>query len=233
MKIVVIIGTEVRGITYHLKEVFLENLRDVHDISEFYLPKDLPYFCTGCKLCILKGEQYCPHAKYTQPIWQAILEANLLVFVYPMYVLRAPGQVKAFLDHLVAYWTVHRPNPLMFEKQALIITQSIGAPNHPAQKDVETSLNWLGVSSIKKVGFGLMEGVIWNDLSKNRRDKIEKKLRLLSNEYLTIKPVTKSLKVKVIFFICKLMHQAVLKKEETVGYDNQYWIEKGWIKPKK
>ena len=53
MKIVVITGTEVKGVTYHLKEVFLEEFRLNHQIREFYLPKDLPYFCVFLALAVL------------------------------------------------------------------------------------------------------------------------------------------------------------------------------------
>lgn len=69
MKITVINGTEVKGCTYHIKESFLDVLRDGNEITEFYLPKDLPHFCCGCKNCFLKSEQLCPHAEYVLPIW--------------------------------------------------------------------------------------------------------------------------------------------------------------------
>ena len=39
MKITVINGTEKHGVTYRLKEVFLDQLRNDSDITEFYLPK--------------------------------------------------------------------------------------------------------------------------------------------------------------------------------------------------
>ena len=44
MKITVINGTEKHGVTYKLKETFLETFRDKADITEFYLPKDGPGF---------------------------------------------------------------------------------------------------------------------------------------------------------------------------------------------
>jgi hypothetical protein len=95
MNIVLINGTEVRGCTYHIKEFFLDELRDGNNLKEFYLPKDCPHFCCGCKTCFFKNENGCPHAEYTVPLWNDIIHADLLVFAYPVYVLRAPGQVKA------------------------------------------------------------------------------------------------------------------------------------------
>ena len=51
MKITVINGTEKKGVTYKMKELFLEHLRDAAEITEFYLPRDCPAFCAGCIAC--------------------------------------------------------------------------------------------------------------------------------------------------------------------------------------
>ncbi len=161
MNIVVINGTEVKGCTYRIKELFLSVLRDNNQLEEFYLPGDMPHFCEGCKVCFYKDENLCPHASYVRPIWNSILAADLLVFATPVYSMRIPGQLKALLDHFSCHWLVHRPDKAMFSKRAVILTNSIGAPNRPAQKDIITSLNWLGVSDVQCLGFGLMEGVIW------------------------------------------------------------------------
>ena len=230
MNIAVINGTEYKGCTYKIKDVFLEPLRNSHSIEEFYLPKDCPQFCCGCKQCFFKDETLCPHAKYTLPIWDAMLEADLIVFTYPVYALRSPGQVKALLDHLCCHWMVHRPDKKMFSKRAVILTQSIGAPNGSAQKDVATSLTWMGVPDIKKLGFGLMEGVIWDDLSIKRRQTIERKIKRLTAKYMSPKKAHKSLKVKALFAICKMLHKKTLKSEKTLSADNRHWLDNGWIK---
>lgn len=229
MKIVVINGTEIKGCTYHLKECFLNSLDGENTITEFYLPKDAPHFCCGCKTCFFKSENLCPHAKYITPIWNAILAADLLVFTYPVYALHAPGQVKALLDHLCCHWMVHRPEKVMFKKRAVILTQSIGAPNGTAQKDVATSLTWMGVSSIKTLGFGLMEGVIWEELSEKRKQQMKLKIKKLASKYQNVKTVQKNLKVKMFFFMSKIMHKKTLKTEKQISADNQHWIEQGWL----
>jgi multimeric flavodoxin WrbA len=230
MNIVVINGTDVRGCTYRIKEFFIEPLREGNSITEFYLPKDFPYFCCGCKTCFIKSERFCPHAEYTMPIWNAMLAADLLVFAFPVYVQRAPGQVKALLDHLACHWMIHRPDNRMFYKAAVILTQSLGAPNGAAQKDLATSLSWLGVSDVKKLGFGLLEGVIWDEISEKRRLFIKKKTQKLAERYVTPRTVNMSLKTRGLFAICKMLHKKALKNEEVPSADNQYWIDKGWIK---
>lgn len=230
MKIVVISGTEVRGCTYRMKELFLENLRNDNDLIEFYLPKDMPKFCCGCKTCFNKSELLCPHAEYIMPIWNAILDADLIVFVYPVYASRSPGQVKVLLDHFACHWMVHRPDKRMFSKRAVIITQSIGASNRAAQKDVATSLTWLGVSDIKRFRFGTMGSVKWDEIKDKRRIKVEHKLKEFSKQYISQKAIGQNIKVKLLFFISKMLHKDLLKNEAVPSSDNQHWIENGWLK---
>ena len=230
MKITVINGTEVKGCTYEIKEAFINVLRNGNEIIEFYLPKDMPNFCIGCKNCFFKSEHLCPHSKFVEPIWDSILKSDLLVFSYPVYALRTTAQMKALLDHLCVHWMVHRPDEKMFDKKAVILTNAIGMINGGAQKDVKTSLTWLGVSDIKKMGIGLMEGVIWNEISDKRRNNIENKAKKLAKKYKKPFKTHKSLKVRLLFGIIKKMHGDFAKKEEILSADNQYWVEKGWIK---
>lgn len=230
MKILVINGTEVKGCTYQIKEAFLENLREGNTVKEYYLPNDSPHFCIGCKTCFFKDEQKCPHAAYVMPIWHDMLEADLLVFASPVYALRTTGQMKTLLDHFAVHWMVHRPDERMFHKKAVILTNAIGVFNGGAQKDIATSLKWWGVSDIKKMGIGLMEGVIWGELSEQRRNKIIYKAKKRAKRYEKPYVARKGCNVRLLYCIARRMHQAIAKKEEPLSADNQYWLNKGWIK---
>ena len=230
MKIAVINGTEVRGCTYNIKEAFLDELREGNEIVEFYLPKDMPHFCIGCKNCFFVSEEKCPHAKFTMPIWKAIMDSDLLVFTSPVYALRASGQMKALLDHFCVHWMVHRPKDKMFTKKAVILTNAIGVFNSGAQNDMRTSISWLGVSDIRKFGIGLLEGVIWDELSEKRRDLITSKVKKLAKKYVTPYKSRKGIKVRILFMVTKSMHQKFAKTEDPISADNAYWLEQGWIK---
>ena len=230
MKITVINGTEIRGCTYNIKELFLEDLREGNSVTEFYLPGDLPHFCLGCKTCFFKSEAECPHAQNVMPIWESILDADLLVFTSPIYALRTTGQMKSLLDHLCVHWMVHRPDERMFDKTAVILTNAVGAFTGGAQKDIGTSLTWLGISRIMKSGIGLIEGVIWNELSDKKRQAIAVKTKQLAAKCKIIKPVRRGIKNRLLFTIMKTMHGAAAKKENPLSADNRYWKEKGWIR---
>jgi len=233
MKITVINGTPVKGVTWNMKERFLDPFRESCEIKEFILPKDMPEFCVGCKNCFFKGEDRCPHTEYITPIWKAILETDLIVFAYPVYALRAPGSVKALLDHFCVHWMVHRPEKEMFSKNAVILTNSVGAPNTAAQKDVITSLTWMGISKIRRLGIGLMEGVIWPELSEKRKAFIYKKVDALSRQCMNLKKERMSFKVKLYFALCKKMHEAGLRNSKEAFLDDLHYLNNGWIKDRR
>jgi multimeric flavodoxin WrbA len=234
MNILVVNGTEVKGCTHHIKEAFLCPLRAGNTITEVTLPREMPHPCCGCKTCFLDSTDRCPHASQVNPIWDAITQADLLVFAAPVYSLGIPGALKTLLDHFCVRWMVHRPDPALFSKRAVVLTNCVGMPfmAKSAQRDVVLALSWMGVSSIRRCGIGLMEGVIWHDLSEKRRKKIEDKVRRLGEQYVAMRPAKRSLKTRLKFAMCKAMHQAVLKDEATPSADNRHWLEQGWIEAK-
>lgn len=231
MKATIIIGTSQKGCTYAMKELLKKQLSTLHpDISfdEYTLPNAAPHFCVGCKSCFVNGESTCPHVASIAPIWASFLESDLLVFIFPLYVMRVPGQLKALLDHYGYRWASHRPDKRMREKRALIITQGIGAPTKYAISDVETSLRWWGVSDIRSLGIRLIEGVIWEELSSKKRDEIEQKLMRLALS--TKKSLRRNhLKTKMFFKMCQAMQRDMLKKGEPYSLDTQYWIDNDLI----
>ncbi len=96
MNITVINGTEKRGATYRLKEIFLSEFKDKADIMEYYLPKDCPGFCDGCTSCMLNGEATCKDSEIIENIEKSLLRADLIVMTSPAYVFHATGAMKAF-----------------------------------------------------------------------------------------------------------------------------------------
>ena len=231
MKITVINGTEKHGVTWKLKEIFLDELRDGAEITEFYLPKDCPNFCVGCTTCFRGNEQKCKDAEYIQKIEKALLEADLLVFTSPAYVFHATGAMKAMLDHFGYRWMPHRPAKEMFGKRAVIITQCLGAGGKSAAKDMKDSLSWWGVSSIKVCSFRLMSDILWDKIPENKRKKMAQKL---VNTAAGIKqtdftrPAKTSLKTKFKFYAVRMMQKG-LGKENPEYTDFKYWKANGWL----
>lgn len=233
MIITVINGTAIKGVTNHMKELFLSNMGMDNEIIEFF-PKDFPDFCVGCKNCFIIGEDKCPHFDKVNTIWEAMEKSDLLVFAYPVYALRVPASIKSLLDHLCVHWTVHRPEPVIFEKTAVIITNSVGASNRSAQNDVKTSLSWIGVSKIYTCGAAMMGDIFIDKMSEKSHRMLALKMKKLALRVSDIKPFkSMSIKVKLLFAFTKWQHQMVLSGEETPSLDNLHYIKHGWIKPAK
>ena len=159
MKITVINGTEKHGVTYRIKEIFLQSFQSA-DVVEFYLPKDCPSFCVGCTSCFMKGENTCKDFDYIHKIEKSLIESDLIVMTSPAYVMHVTGAMKSLLDHFAYRWMPHRPTPEMFGKRAVIITQCIGAGAKSTAKDIKHSLSWWGISKIGVFNGALMSVII-------------------------------------------------------------------------
>lgn len=231
MKITVINGTEKKGITFRAKETFLEPFKGKTEITEFYLPKDGPGFCAGCIQCFSKDQNLCKDAEKVQRIEKALLEADLLVFTSPAYVMHTTGAMKALLDHFGYRWMPHRPAAEMFGKRAVIITQCLGAGENSTAKDIKDSLSWWGITYIKTCGFKLMSDIKWDKIPENKRNKITNKLTRLGNKMAGIdytKPAHTGLLAKAKFFMVRQM-QTGLGKDNPEYTDFKYWKNNGWL----
>lgn len=231
MKITVINGTEKHGVTYKLKEIFLDGLRERAEVIEFYLPRDCPNFCIGCTTCFLKDEHKCKDAEYIQKIEKALLEADLLVFTSPAYVFHTTGAMKAMLDHFGYRWIPHRPAKEMFGKRAVIITQCLGAGGGSAAKDIKDSLSWWGVSSIRVCSFKLMSEIQWEKIPEKKRKQITAMLVNVADKIKRIDfscPARTDFITKCKFYAVRML-QTGLGKDNPEYTDYKYWKSNGWI----
>jgi multimeric flavodoxin WrbA len=84
--------------------------------------------CTGCFVCIQKGEEHCPRKDDAPAIEQKMHDADGVIFSSPVYGMNVSGLMKVFVDRFS--YIFHRPR--FFEKKALLLTTT-GALGH---KDV-------------------------------------------------------------------------------------------------
>ena len=231
MRITVINGTEKHGVTYRLKELFLDGFKGKADITEYYLPKDGPDFCTGCTNCFLKGELTCKDAEKVATIEKSLLEADLIVMTSPAYVMHATGAMKTLLDHFGYRWMPHRPAGEMFAKRAVIITQCLGAGAKSTAKDIKHSLSWWGVSKIGVFTDSLMGDTVWDNLPKKKQAELTRKITGLSEKFARIdykKPAHTGLSTKFKFIFCRMINASV-HKSAPEATDGKYWAAQGWL----
>ena len=235
MKITVINGTEKHGVTYRLKEIFLERFREKAEITEFYLPKDCPSFCSGCVNCILKGEHTCKDSEYIQKIAVSLLESDLIVMTSPAYVMHTTGSMKALLDHFAYLWMPHRPAPEMFTKRAVIITQCLGAGAKSTAKDIKHSLSWWGISQITVFTGKLMSDIVWEKLAGKKRAELTGRMNRLSKKLAAEdfgKTPGVSAVTKIKFLFCRMMQKS-LHENDPEYTDGKYWAQQGWLSGKR
>ena len=231
MKITVINGTEKHGVTYRMKEIFLEEFRNDAEITEYYLPKDCPGFCCGCTQCFREQQHLCKDAEYVQRIEKSLLEADLLVFTSPAYVFHTTGAMKAMLDHFGYRWMPHRPAKEMFGKRAVIITQCLGSGGKSTAKDIKDSLSWWGVTAIKVISFKLMSEIDWNKIEEKKKADFQKKLSKVAKKMQAIdytKPAHTGLGARFKFYAVRML-QTSLGKQNPEYTDYKYWKANGWI----
>lgn len=231
MRITVINGTEKHGVTYTLKELFLQKFKSFAEITEFYLPKDCPAFCVGCTGCFMRGEENCKDYEYINAIEKSLIQADLIVMTSPAYVMHATGAMKALLDHFGYRWMPHRPLAEMFKKRAIIITQCLGAGAKQTAKDIRHSLSWWGISKIGIFKCALMSDIIWNNLPEKKTKKLTKKMNKLACKFAKInysKPAHTKIMTKIKFNFCRLMQKKV-QKNGSSSIDNKYWSDNGWL----
>ena len=236
MHITIINGTEQKGCTYAMKEVFISALESDNKVTEFYLPKDCPVFCTGCKACFYKDISVCPHSEYTVPIWNSILKSDLLIFTSPTYVFHLTGQMKALLDHFAAKWMAHSPEKPMFRKQAVIITNAIGQGMVKTAGDIKDSLDFWGVARTYVIKHALFQPK-WDLISDKRKEKIRLKCEWVAKKIKSRRNVKPRLKIKGLFYIMRFSQKMIDKAEIKAGRertkDYTHWKDNGWLDGRK
>ena len=90
MKIVMIHGQNHQGSTCMVARQLAEKVGG--ETKEFFLPRDFDKACRGCYTCFQTELRNCPHYRELEPLEQAILEAELLIFDSPVYATMPPGR---------------------------------------------------------------------------------------------------------------------------------------------
>ena len=229
MKIVIINSVDKHGITYQIKQQFLSNFENKAEIVEFNLPTDCPSFCNGCHACFLSGEDKCKDYAYVSKIVNALTTSDLIVIVNTTYELHIPGSLKTLFDHLGFMWMSHRPNPLMFNKRAVVLSLCAGIGAKQAAKYIKSNLSWWGISDIKLLTFKLMDNK--NSTIEQRVESFKPIINKFATKLLKVnydKDPKVSLMTKVKFAIMRMMQRKTVKQTPD-ALDFKYWKNKGWL----
>jgi multimeric flavodoxin WrbA len=123
-KVTAFIGTKAKKATYLAVQEFEKNLKQHGEIEfEYVFLSDYQIeFCRGCKMCFLKGEEYCPIKDDRNTLLEKLEHSDGVVWATPTYTFQVTARLKGFLDRLA--FICHRPR--FFGKTAIaIVTQGI------------------------------------------------------------------------------------------------------------
>lgn len=228
MRIVVIHGQNHKGSTWNAANLLLQGISCEKEVREFFLPRDLNHFCTGC-YCCLEGREKCPFWAEKQPLDEAIISADLLILTTPNYCMMPSAPMKAFLDLFFTNWMVHKPHEEMFGKRAVVISTASGAGAGKAAKLVANNLlNW-GVPKITSYGLSV-NATNWNMVPEKKKAKIIKDMNRLAKKLSKNKPVKVGIKTRALFWLYGGMQKANWGASLS---EKAYWESKGWFNGKK
>lgn len=230
MKITVINGNIRHGSTWHCMDFIRQELTKIQEteVTEFFLPKDMPHFCLGCYSCFYNGETACPHAESVRPIADAITQSDLIVLTSPVYGFDVTGQMKALIDHLCYMWMSHRPNPAMFQKIGLTVTTTAGAGLGHTAKTLNNRLKYWGVKKIYTYKRPV-SAMKWSDIPAEKQEQIRKDAQKLARKI--AKAVRNNRKLRnPLFrgFFFRLM-AGMQKKNDWNETDRKHWETNGWL----
>jgi len=227
MKVVVFNGSPRKGNTYVVTKIFLDELASCGqlELREFYFPKDMPEFCVGCQQCLGGPRERCPHTAFVDPIYEAIMDADALVFATPHFGASCmPGSMKTLFDHLSFLEMTVAPRKTIFQKKAFILTTGSGSKQN-IRIIKGCVMNW-GINRIDSLGIRMFTDK-WTSVPQKRRMKLEKSIRRKAHKFYYLKKRIAYPKTILMFFINKF----IIKKFIGEGnYPYEYWKENEFFK---
>ena len=224
-------GQNHKGSSYHIGRIIAQRAAEESEITEFYLPRDLNYFCLGCYQC-LSDEKKCPYYDEKSRIEDAVKEAELLIFTTPTYCLRASAPMKSYIDLNFINWMPHRPKSYMFHKKAVIVSTAAGAGMKSAIKDIKTCLFYCGVPYIQTMGVR-SQAVSWEGIEEKRKEKITAKAQNLADRVMRKGEVRTRFVTKFMFMMMRMNMKAQDISSTPMSGDYKYWFKNGWLEKKR
>lgn len=224
MKIVMLNGQNHKGSTYHIGRMIADRIEGENEITEFFLPRDLNHFCTGCYKCI-EEQTACPFYPDKIKIIDAIDAADILIVTTPTYCMHMSAPLKSFFDLTFDMWMSHRPMQSMFRKRAVIVSTSAGAGAKSAMKDVKDCLFYLGVPYVIKYGMAV-QAMNWEGISADKMKKIDRKTDIIAKKLSSKKRPSVGIKTRFMFMMMGMMQK---KGWNSSPVETQYWKEYGWL----
>ena len=228
MKITMIHGQNHKGSTWHVADELLKHISVEHEVTEFFLPRDLNHFCLGCYACV-KAREQCPFWDDKEKFDRALREADLLILTTPNYCMLPSAPMKAFIDLFFTNWMSHKPCEEMFAKRAVVIATTAGAGAKKATKPIANMLLYWGVPKVYQYGLAV-NATSWATMPEKKKAIILKDMKALGKKLSTETKPGVGIKTRFLF---RMMAGMQKKNWGADPEEKAYWQEKGWLDGKK
>lgn len=222
MKITAFIGSGRKKHTYFATEKFLKNLQSKGNV-EYEIIQLGDYnlkICTGCSLCLNKGEEFCPLKDDRDMLLEKIESSDGIVFATPNYSFDVSGLMKVFLDRFG--FIFHRPR--YFGKVFTnIVVQGVYRGNH-----IVKYLNFIGNALGTNVKGSCL--ISREPLPEKRQKKNDDILEKHSNRFYK-QLIKKGLPTPSVFelMIFRMSRNGIRRELNEDFRDYTYYEEKGWF----
>lgn len=228
MKIIVINGQNHKGTTHYIGSMLVDKINCEKEVKEYFLPKDLNHFCTGCLAC-LKERDKCPYWMDKEKIYQDMLEADLIVITSPNYCMMPSAPTKAFLDLFFTNWLSHKPIEEMFSKKAVVISTAAGVGAKNTTKLIANNLiNW-GIPEVYQFGI-VINAANWEEMNNKKKTKVKKATSKIAKKLSKEKKPKVNLNAKIRFLLFRWIQKANFGASP---FERKYWEDKGWLGKKR
>lgn len=229
MKILAIIGSPRKsGHSSFIIDKIEEKIKSLGDVDfeRIYLTDANLELCRGCGVCIVKGEENCPHKEGIKDIENKILGSDGVIFISPVYAVNMTALLKNFLDRTA--YTMHRPRFFNQYTMLVSVTGSIG---------LEETLQ--SMTAIKYSGYNIINtfGIVAPDALGNTPINDPKILKKIENEaekfykiILNKKPFSPSFENIMQF---RIQQGVYILKKDNLPCDYNYFKERGLLDKKK
>lgn len=143
-KIVVLLGSPRKnGNTEKLVEAFTKGAESAgHQVTRFSVAQTRVNGCLGCDYCMSHGGE-CVQKDGMQAIYEALYQADTLVFATPVYYFGMTAQIKAIIDRF--YASGEKPFPIT--SSALLVAlggdpETDGAATQATYKTIAQYMQW-------------------------------------------------------------------------------------------
>lgn len=220
-KVTAFIGTESKKATYTAVQEFEKNLKQHGEIDfEYVFLSDYRLeFCRGCKLCFVKGEEYCPLKDDRDVLLGKIEPSDGVIFATPNYAYQVSARLKNFFDRTAFFH--HRPKYFGKTCTAIVVQGYRGGDN---------ILKYLS-SVCGSMGFQVSKGcctATLDPMTKLQKERLARNIKKASatfhKELLHPAPSPSFFKLLLFRFA-----RAYVKTIDRKYIDYHYYKEKGWF----